>query len=212
MVVIGLTGKIASGKSTVSGILKDLGAEIIDGDDIGREIVRQGSPTWKAIRREFGDGILMPDGSIDRRKLGALVFSRPEELRKLNRLTHPEIKRVVAGGIEQARSRPGGPPPVVVVDAAVLLEAGMDDLVDEVWVVTVDRETQLRRLMARDGMPREAALARIESQASVARPIRPEHVIIDNTDSPGDLARRVRSLWDSLIDRLYREERRGLEI
>ncbi|MCR4397711.1 MAG: dephospho-CoA kinase [Firmicutes bacterium] len=199
MVVIGLTGGIASGKSTVSSVLRELGAEIVDADLIGREIVKRGSPAWNAIRREFGDGILRPDGSIDRPKLGALVFSNRAALRKLNELTHPDIRRVVRERIAAASQRPGGPPPAVVVDAAVLFEAGIDSLVDVVWLVEVDPETQAKRLMARDGFSPETARARISAQAAFKKSTEKPVVVIDNTGSVEDLERRVRGLWFSTV-------------
>ncbi len=199
MVVIGLTGGIASGKSTVSGLLKGLGAEIIDADTISREIVRPASPAWDAIRREFGDGILRPDGSIDRPKLGALVFSDQAALRKLNELTHPQIYRIVRDRIREARERVGGPPPAVVVDAAVLLEAGMDALVDVVWVVRIDPEVQTSRLMKRDKFSAESALKRIKAQASGRKTTDRPIEIIDNSGSVEDLERRVSELWKSAM-------------
>ncbi|MGE5485896.1 MAG: dephospho-CoA kinase [Ignavibacteriales bacterium] len=200
MVVIGLTGGIASGKSTVSAILRGLGAEIIDADTIGREIVQPGRPAWDAIRREFGDGVLHPDGSIDRPKLGALVFSDEVALKRLNELTHPHICRVVEERIREARERAGGPPPAVVVDAAVLLEAGMDRLVDIVWMIRVAPETQANRLMKRDNYSEESALKRIRAQAGGRKTTNLPVVVIDNSGSEDDLRRRVRDLWASTVD------------
>jgi len=199
MVVIGLTGGIASGKSTVSGILRGLGAEIIDADVIGREIVEPGRPAWDAIRREFGDGVLRSDGGIDRQKLGALAFSKQAALRRLNELTHPHIRRVVEDRIQEARVRAEGPPPAVVVDAALLLEAGMDSLVDIVWLVRVAPEIQAARLMKRDRFSEETAMKRIRAQAIGRKTTDLPVAIIDNSGSVDDLERAVRDLWTSTI-------------
>jgi dephospho-CoA kinase len=162
MRIIGLTGGIAAGKSQVSRILSELGAIIIDADVIAREIVEKGTSTWEEIRDEFGEEYFLADGSLNRKKLGKLVFSDKHALRKLNDITHPAIRNSIISRLDELKTQDYKG--VVVVDAALLLEVGWDDLVDEVWVVDAPLEIRITRLMDRDGLSREEALNRINSQ------------------------------------------------
>ncbi len=203
MIIIGVTGRIASGKSTVSRILAGLGAVIIDADLIAREIVEPGRPALATIREEFGDRVIKQDGTLDRKALGLMVFSDSRALKRLNELTHPEIKRIVAERIRKAVQRWGGPPAAVVVDAAVLREAGLEHLVDVVWVVTADKDVQVERLVARNGYSMEEALRRIESQReanpSGITPPGPERIEIENNGSVDELERKVKALWSRFV-------------
>ncbi len=196
MRVIGLTGGIASGKSLVSRFLRELGAIIIDADQVARDIVRPGSPAWRQIVQEFGETVCKPDGSLDRRVLGRIVFHDTDKLDKLNRITHPyiisEIKRLLDG----YRKNPPGA--VVVLDAPLLLEVGLEKVVDEVWVVYVDYQTQLERLMKRDGFNSEEAARRISSQIPLEEKVKLADHVIDNRGGPEETFLQVRRLWNSL--------------
>ncbi len=196
MKVIGLTGGIACGKSTVSGMLEDLGAAIIDADVIAREIMEKGTPVWQKIKEVFGDEYLLPDGEIDRKKLGELVFANPEALKKLNSITHPEIRREVVLRIDRLKS--SGTYKAIVVDAALLIEAGWCDMVDEVWLVVADRETQIERLMKRNGLTRQQALNRISSQMDQDIKMRYADRIIDNSHGMEHTRKQVEQLWAEL--------------
>ncbi len=196
MRVIGLTGGIASGKSLVSRFLRELGAIIIDADQVARDVVRTGSPAWRQIVQEFGETVCKPDGSLDRKALGRFVFSDTSKLDKLNRITHPyiisEIKRLLDG------YRKNFPDAVVVLDAPLLLEVGIEGMVDEVWVVYVDYQTQLERLMKRNGLSSKEAARRISSQIPLEEKVKLADHVIDNRGDPEETFLQVRRLWNSL--------------
>lgn len=196
MKVIGLTGGIACGKSTVSKILAELGAAVIDADMIAREVMRKGTPVWQEVKETFGDEYLLPDGEIDRKKLGELVFSNPEALKKLNSITHPAIQKRVLSEIERLKLMSCYK--AVVVDAALLIEAGWYDMVDEVWLVVADREAQIERLMKRNGLTRQQALNRINSQMAQEIKMRYADKIIDNSDGLEYTRKQVEQLWAEL--------------
>ncbi len=195
MHVIGLTGGIASGKSLVSGELRKLGAEVIDADQIAREVVQPGKPAWMQIVREFGDSFLDSSGHIDRKALGRLVFSDPRELEKLNRITHPPILAEIARLLQCRIPASGG---VVVIDAPLLFETGLDKLVDEIWVVDADFPTQLRRLMERDRLSEHEARRRIALQMPLPEKVRSADRILKNTGTPEMTVRQVREAWTAV--------------
>lgn len=176
MYIIGLTGGIATGKSTVSSILRELGAVVIDSDEIAHEIMEPGQPAYKDIVDTFGPAILAPDGRIDRTALGKLVFEDPTARFTLNNITHP---RVAARFKEKLKELPPDTR-VVVWDVPLLLEAGLDRGVNEVWVVWVDEETQIKRLMERNHFTREEALARIRAQMPLEEKMKRADRLIDN--------------------------------
>lgn len=161
MFLVGLTGGIASGKSTVAQRLVEHGVELIDADQIAREVVLPGTETWKKIVDHFGEEILDPDGFIDRPRLGAIVFSDPDKRALLNELTHPPVIAAIADRLELLQAFDG----VVVIDVPLLVEAGVDRGYDAIVVVAASPETQLRRLVELRGLTPEAARARIEAQA-----------------------------------------------
>ena len=198
MLTIGLTGNISSGKSTVSRYLASLGATIIDADEVSREIVRPGAPALREIVDYFGAGVLAPDGSLDRKGLGALVFGDPEALAVLNNLTHPRIVAV----IEEAKKRNAATPQsglnLLVIDAPLLIETGLHQTVDAVWVVTVEPETQKQRLMQRDGISAAAALSRIKAQMPQEEKIKYAQALIDNNGDPTETIRQVKQLLEKL--------------
>ncbi|WP_258359616.1 dephospho-CoA kinase [Moorella sulfitireducens (nom. illeg.)] len=162
MFIIGLTGGIASGKSTVAGILKELGAKVIDTDQIAREVVLPGQPAYRDIVAAFGGEILYPDGNLNRRALGRIVFSDANARELLNAITHPRIRERVQARI--ATLRQTDPGAVVVVEAPLLIEAGMNNMVDAIWVVTAPAKVRLKRLMERDNLSLQEAESRLRAQ------------------------------------------------
>jgi dephospho-CoA kinase len=195
--VIGLTGGIASGKSSVARFFLGKGAAVIDADDLAREDVEPGSRGLAAVAAAFGPGILTPDGSLDRKCLGALVFSDNSKRSLLEGLLHPEIKRLAEERISCAA---GAGHQVVFYVAPLLIEAGVTDRVDEVWVVTVRPEIQLERLMLRDGLNREEAQRMIDSQMPLAEKERYGRIVIDNSGSPQETARKLAEIWADDIE------------
>lgn len=183
--IIGLTGGIASGKSTAARTLRALGAIIIDADQVARCAVEPGQPAWHDIVEFFGRDILNPDNTINREKLGLQVFSQPEYLKKLNQITHPHImdeirRRLKAAAQEQADG-------ILILEVPLLYETNMERLCDWVWVVWVDEETQIQRLMNRDGISRTDALKRMESQMPLDEKARRADLVINNNGSPDQM-------------------------
>ncbi|MGI6706365.1 MAG: dephospho-CoA kinase [Clostridia bacterium] len=205
MYVIGLTGGIASGKSTISNHLRTLGAYIIDADEIGHMLLEKDTEELAAIKKVFGSAIFLPNGSLDRKALGNLVFSDSKALMKLNRIVHPGIKRVVEETLDKLGQE--GNVKVAVIDAALLIEAGWYDMVDEVWLVTIDEAEQVRRLMDRNKLTYEASKNRIKSQMPQDRKLKYAHRIIDNTGSREDTFRMINLIWMDLIEKM--EEQSG---
>ncbi len=199
MFVIGLTGGIASGKSTAATYLRELGAEVIDADRLGHRVYEPGTRGFEGVVQAFGDDVVAADGTIDRRALGGKVFGKPEELQRLTDIVWPLIRELAEHEIEQIGA--SDPERVIVLEAAVLLEAHWDDLVDEVWVVVVDESVAIGRLGERDGMSREDALARIRSQLSNRERLERSDRAIDNSASPDELRNGLRSEWERLATR-----------
>jgi len=198
MKVIGLTGGIGSGKSTVSQFLAGLGAVIIDADKVGHEAFKPDTELWREVVAAFGRQILAPDGDIDRKKLGEIVFGNPEALARLNQIMHPRIYALIKAEIEEYR-RQGVE--VVVLEAPVLLEAGRPSLVDEVdevWVTVAPESTVLRRLKERVGLSEPESLARIRSQLLSEERVRHADVVIDTDCDLDELKARVKELWQRL--------------
>lgn len=194
--IVGLTGGIGCGKSTVGAMLAEFGAVVIDTDRVAREVVAPGSETLREIVQFFGDGVLQPDGSLDRKKLGALVFADEAKRKMLNQITHPAIKRAVQKKLAQIEQ--GDPEAVVVIEAPLLIEASMTEMVDEVWLVTVDPETQVRRVMERDGLSRETAMQRIRSQLPSAVQAAYCDVVISTGQSLNEVRREIEKQWRRL--------------
>ena len=196
MIVIGLTGGIASGKSTISDMLRELGAVVIDVDIVGREVVSHGSIAYNRIIESFGRDILMPDGEINRKRLGNIVFSDEEKLRLLNDITHPAIIESVNAEIEALRKQHKK---AVVIDAAILIEMGLNKNVDYVWLVAVSRETQLKRVMERDKLTCEDAWNRINAQMTNEERMKYADAVIDTTYPINIVTNRVKELWYNLL-------------
>ena len=191
--VIGLTGGIGSGKSTVADILEALGAKIIRADSVGHEVYRPRTQGWQRVTEAFGRDVLAPDGSIDRQKLGAIVFSDAHARARLNAIVHPLIAAEIRRRIEAHRAAGSLEP--IVVEAAVLIEAGWISLVDEVWLVVADRDVVIDRLGKQRRLAPEEARVRIAAQLGDAERQRYAHVVIRNTGSLEELREQVRTLW-----------------
>nr|WP_296970688.1 dephospho-CoA kinase [Tepidanaerobacter sp. EBM-38] len=194
LTVVGLTGGIASGKSTVSSLLKDKGAAIIDADEIAKETMSKGKPVWVSVINHFGEQILNDDKSdIDRKKLADIVFSDRVQLEALNSLTHPEILKEIKKQLENYKKAGRK---VIVIDAALLLESGLDTLVDEVWLVVVDEKTQLERLVMREkDMDFAQALNRIKSQMPLKEKLKYANRVIDNNSSIEETREQIDEIW-----------------
>ncbi len=202
--VIGLTGNIACGKSTVANVLRELGAEVVDADVLSREALAPSTAAFAAVVAEWGPGVLTRDGEIDRRRLGTTVFGDPTALRKLESFVHPVVIAAVKGAIASAR----GP---LVVDAVKLIESGLADLCDEVWVVTCPPKQQLARLRARDGLSDADALLRIRAQPPQSEKVAAADVVIHNEGSLADTRQQVRVAWARAGSEPDTEDDKGTE-
>ncbi len=190
MLRIGLTGGIGAGKSTVARELERLGAVVIDADALAREVVAAGTPGLRAVAAEFGDGVLTPDGALDRAALGRVVFADPEARARLEAITHPLI------AAETARRLARLPHDAVVVhDVPLIVEKRLAGEYDLVVVVGAEEEVRLARLVRDRGMPREDALARIRAQATDEERRAVADVWLDNSGTPEELLDQVRALW-----------------
>jgi dephospho-CoA kinase len=193
--VIGLTGGIASGKSSVARVLRELGARVVDADLLARQVVEPGQPAYDDIVRSFGRDVLAPDGEIDRKKLGAIVFADAEQRRRLNAITHPRI--AAAGQAEIARHASAGAT-VVFYEAALLVEAGLHRALAGLVVVSAPPEVQLARLVARDGLSESEARARLAAQLPLADKLAVATHVIDNAGDEASTRAQVVALWQSL--------------
>jgi len=193
--VIGLTGGIGSGKSTVSKFLAELGAVIIDADKIGHESYLPDTETWQKLVKTFGKEILANDNTIDRKKLGTLVFDNPEKLKQFNAIVHPPMFEIARKKIEESRKKQSK---IIILDAPILFEANWAPLVDEVWVVAANEATVLRRAIARTGLPEEQIRARINAQMSNEERSKRAKVVIRNDGTTEDLRKQVKELWEQI--------------
>ena len=198
MYVIGLTGNIATGKSAVAHMLGDLGAYLLDADDLVHELMRAGAPVYEGIVARFGAGALGADGEIDRKKLGAIVFADQAALRDLEALTHPTVVRESLRRLEQAAPIYE----VAVVEAIKLLEANMHRYCDAVWVVVCQRQQQIERLVRTRGLTVAEAELRIDAQPPAADKIARAHVVIDNSGSLEETRIQVLNAWAGIPARV----------
>lgn len=196
MLTVGLTGGIGAGKSAVSRLLASYGAVIVDSDRIAREVVEPGTPGLAAVVAEFGDGVLAADGSLDRAKLGGIVFADADRLRALNAIVHPLVRDRSAALQEAA-----GPDAVVVNDVPLLAENDLAGLYDVVVVVDAAPATQLDRLVRLRGMAEDEARARMAAQATREQRLAIADIVVDNDGTQAELAERVRKLWEELVAR-----------
>ncbi len=176
MILVGLTGGIATGKSTVAKMFKHCGAVVIDADELARDVVKPGKPAWREIVELFGKTVLNQDRSLNRQALGSIVFRHPINRRQLERIIHPRVARAQVR-LTTAIARKD-PKAVVIYEGPLLFEAGVDKRVDKIIVVTADRETQIARLMKRNGLSRAEAIRRVKSQMPLAKKIeRADHML-----------------------------------
>ena len=196
MLVIGLTGGIGTGKSEAARQLEELGALIISADQVGHEAYTVNTEAWEQVVATFGNGILQDDKEIDRRKLGGIVFSDPSQLKKLNQIMHPRMARIVSDKIEAFR---GQGVDTVVVEAALLFEAGWDSLVEEVWVTDASEEIIIGRLRERNGLSEEEAKKRINSQMDRMERIGRSDFVINNSGDMAELGTTIKELWDRRV-------------
>lgn len=193
MVKVGLTGGIGAGKSEVSRLLASYGAVIVDADKIAREVVEPGTPGLAAVVEEFGDGVLTPDGTLDRPKLGGIVFADPEKLKALNAIVHPLV-----GARSAELEASAGPDAVVVHDVPLLTENGLAPLYDLVVVVDAAPQTQLDRLVRLRGMAEDEAKSRMAAQATREQRLAIADLVVDNDGPMEALEPQVRAVWERL--------------
>ena len=196
MLVIGLTGGIGSGKTTVSGFLEELGAEVIDADKVGHVTYLPDMPAWRDLIDTWGEDLLQPNRDIDRKKLGAIVFSDPANLDKLNSIVHPRMRDIMNDRIEAFR---GEGKRVVVVDAAILIEAKWTSLVDEVWVTAAPEDVVVQRVMARNGWEEEQVRSRMASQMPAEERQSYADVVIDTDATLDEVRERVRAAFEARV-------------
>lgn len=191
--LIGLTGNIATGKSTVARMLAELGATVIDADWVAHEVMRAGTPVHQAVVAAFGPGVLRPDGEIDRARLGGIVFSDPQVLAQLEAIVHPAV------GEEVARRIAAAPTPVVVVEAIKLIESEMARVCDALWVTTCPPAEQVRRLMADRGLSRQEAEQRVNAQPPQEEKIALADVVIHTGGTMEETLAQVERWWGEVI-------------
>lgn len=196
--LIGLTGGIASGKSLVAEALKRLGAHLIDADEIAREVVKPGLPAYLGIVKEFGEGILNPDKTINRKALAKVVFSDSEIRKRLEQITHPRILDEINKNIKAIKGK--NPDAIIVVDAALLIEAGLYKKMDKVIVVYTDKKTQIERMMKRDGFTMDEAKNRISAQMPLQEKRKYADFVIENVEGKGqdEVRKEVKRIFEEL--------------
>lgn len=190
---IGLTGGIATGKSTVAKLLTVRGAILIDLDGIAREVVEPGQPSLLRIAERFGQAVLQKDGSLDRKKLGAVVFADPAERKALEAIIHPAIRTVMKERMSYHEGN--SPDKLVVVDVPLLYESGLESYFQQIMVVYVPREEQLQRLLERDKLTVEEAQRRIQAQMDIEEKKRRADILINNSGSLADTEQQIEGYW-----------------
>ena len=189
-----LTGGLASGKSTAAQYLSEQGASIIDADILGHHAYDRGTIAHQEVIKTFGEHLITEDGSIDRRLLGKKVFSDPLKLKKLTNIVWPEIRRLAQKKLNAFEDNE-----IVVLEAAVLIEAGWQDMGDEIWVVVVEREVAIQRCISRDGLEREAILNRLDAQISNKERRQHADVVLSNNESEEELFEQLDKQWHRLM-------------
>ena len=196
MILVGLTGGVATGKSTVAKMFKECGAVVIDADELAHEAVKPGTPAWREIVAFFGKTVLNQDRSLNRQALGSIVFRNPKKRRQLEHIIHPRVAREQARLTKQAARK--NPDAVVIYDVPLLFEAGIDKRVDHTIVVTADRETQIARLKKRNGLSQAEAIRRIKSQMPLAKKRQRANYVLDGTTLRKTLIKQVSHLFKQL--------------
>lgn len=194
--IIGLTGVIASGKSSVAKYLKELGATVIDADQVARQVVYPGTPALKEIVNSFGPGILHRDGTLNRKELGALIFQNDAARKWLEDITHPHIEAALE--LEIAAFKKHNSTGILVLEVPLLIEVGWQQKVDQVWLVTVTEEVQLKRLIERDKLTPEQAQQRIASQMPLQEKKKYADIIIDNSGTSEKTRLQVENFWQQI--------------
>ena len=194
--VICLTGGLASGKSTAARFLKEQGAHVIDADLLGHRAYDPGTVSHALVVKTFGDDVLAADGKIDRKVLGGKVFGKPDQLKRLTDIVWPEIRRLAENEIASVQK--AEPNRIIVLEAAVLFEAGWDDVGDEVWVNSVDRAVAIARAMARDNIPQAAIESRLDAQWSNEQRKARANAVIDNNGTTEEMLAQLRAQWQRL--------------
>jgi dephospho-CoA kinase len=197
MLKVGLTGGIASGKSTVSEAFARLGAKVLDADEVAREVVLPGQPAWLKLQQAFGPEFFHPDGRLNRSKLRRLVFADPEQRSRLNAIVHPEVMREIDFRFEQLTS--SAEHAVVLVDVPLLMEVGVAHRFDKVVVVYANESVQVMRLMQRDGLSREEARQALSVQIDLREKAKKADFVIDNSGTPGETQAQVEKVWQELL-------------
>lgn len=194
--IIGLTGGIACGKSTVANILRQKGVLVIDADEISREITKKGEPAWQEIKEEFGEEVIGPDGEILRKKLAQIVFSNPTKLATLNQITHPRITKQLTEILAEIKAKKSQR--IIVIEVPLLFECGLQDIFDEVWVVKAPQSVMIERLIKRDSLSKEDALKRISSQMPLTQKAQLADRVIENSGSVNDLKKQIEDILKEL--------------
>ena len=197
MLLIGLTGGIASGKTTVSNMFVKLGAHLIDADVIARDVVKPDKPAWKEIVSAFGESVLDDKKEIIREKLAAAIFNSPEKRKQLEAITHPRIIEEENRLINEIRKN--NKPGIIILDAALLIEAGHHNRVDKLIVVYLNKNTQIKRLRKRDSLSFADAEKRLDSQMSLDEKVNLANYVIDNGKSPDEVEKQVSQIYKKLI-------------
>lgn len=197
MILVGLTGGVATGKSTVAKMFKRCGAVVIDADELARDVVKPGEPAWREIIALFGKTVLNQDRSLNRQALGSIVFRNLKKRRQLERIIHPRVAREQARLTRQAARR--DPKAVVIYDVPLLFEAGIDKRVDTTIVVTADRETQVARLKKRNGLSRSEAVRRIRNQMPLSKKVRLADIVVGGTLPRRHAMKSIRRIFFDLL-------------
>jgi len=197
--IIGLTGGIVSGKSTVALMFKDLGAKIVDADKLGHSVILPHKPAWEKIVKIFGKDVLQNDLTIDREKLGKIVFANQSLLKKLNDITHPEITKIIKKEIDSLKNKTYNQKKILIIDAALIYEAKIDRLMDKIIVVYIDEDEQIKRLIKRNNLSKDEALQRIKSQMPMKEKVKMADYVIDNSNSLDKTKKQVEKIWKNLV-------------
>ena len=207
--IIGLTGGIVSGKSTVAKMFKDLGAKIVDADELGHKVILPHKPAWKKIVRLFGKDLLKEDLKINRKKLGRIVFNNQNLLKKLNEITHSEIIKLIKKEIKSIKDKTDKKDDILIIDAALIYEAKIDNLMDKIIVVYINEEKQIERLMERNNLSAQESLKRIKSQTPLKEKVKMADYVIDNSNSLDKTKEQVKKIWRYEIRDTIHERRGG---
>jgi len=197
--IVGLTGGIVGGKSTVASMFRDLGAKIIDADRLGHSVILPYKPAWKKIVKLFRENISKNDLTINREKLGKIVFADQALLKKLNEITHPEIIKLIKKEINLARDKTHKQEKILIIDAALIYETKIDTLMDKIIVVYIEEDEQIKRLIKRNNLSKDEALQRVKSQIPMKEKIKMADYVIDNNDTLDKTKKQVETIWQELM-------------